>query len=212
MTRARDRVKQGWRAGALAHSARYLQRVREQRRQTSKFLSFVLRHEPEAIGIELDERGWVEIDVLLARANAHGRSISRAHLEEVVATNDKHRFEIDPSGARIRASQGHSVEVDLGYEPVEPPELLYHGTPAASVASIRAEGIDKRSRHDVHLSADVDTAKKVGTRRGEAVVLVVRAGAMHRAGHVFHRSTNGVWLTERVPPEFIESEVEAGRR
>lgn len=181
-------------------------------RRTSKFLSFVLRHEPESIGMALDAHGWVEIETLLARADAHGRSIPRALLDEVVRTNDKRRFEIDPSATRIRASQGHSVDVDLGYDSIEPPELLYHGTPAASVASIRASGIEKRSRHHVHLSADVETATKVGARRGKAVVLVVRAGAMHRAGHVFHRSTNGVWLTERVPPEFIESEVEAGRR
>jgi putative RNA 2'-phosphotransferase len=186
--------------------------VSDELRRTSKFLSFVLRHEPASIGIELDERGWVAIETLLAGAKAHGRTISRALFDEVVRTNDKRRFELDPSATRIRASQGHSIEVDLGYEPIEPPELLYHGTPVASVASILASGIEKRSRHHVHLSADVETATKVGARRGKAVVLVVRAGAMHRAGHVFHRSTNGVWLTERVPPEFVESEVEARRR
>jgi putative RNA 2'-phosphotransferase len=173
----------------------------DERKRTSKFLSFVLRHEPESIGVELDAHGWVEVETLLARAAANGRSISRAHLDEVVRTNDKRRFEID--GSRIRASQGHSVEVDLGYAPVEPPELLYHGTPEASVASILETGLERRSRHHVHLSADIATAEGVGERRGRAVVLVVRAGDMHRAGHLFFRSTNGVWLTSRVPPEFL---------
>jgi putative RNA 2'-phosphotransferase len=170
----------------------------------SKFLSFVLRHEPEAIGIELDRNGWVEIDHLVAQCRAHGKTVSRDLVEEVVATSSKQRFAISDDGRLIRASQGHSVPVELGYEPVEPPELLFHGTVRASLPSIRAKGLLRRNRHHVHLSRDVATARAVGARRGKPVVLRIAAGGMHRDGHVFFLSANGVWLTERVPSAYIE--------
>ena len=172
--------------------------------ELSKFLSFVLRHQPDAIGIALDRQGWVDIDRLVAQCRAHGRAVSRELVEEVVATSPKRRFAISDDGRRIRASQGHSVAVDLGYEPVAPPELLFHGTVRTSLASIRAEGLHKRSRHHVHLSGDADTARIVGMRRGAPVVLRIAAGRMHRDGHAFFRSANGVWLTEHVPPAYIE--------
>jgi putative RNA 2'-phosphotransferase len=130
--------------------------------------------------------------------------VSRELIEAVVATSAKQRFAISEDGRRIRASQGHSVPVDLGYAPAEPPELLFHGTPRSSLPAIRAEGLQKRDRHHVHLSPDVATARTVGARRGAPVVLTIAAGRMHRDGHVFLRSANGVWLTDHVPPAYIE--------
>lgn len=171
--------------------------------EISKFLSYVLRHKPEAIGIALDDEGWVDVDELLGAAARNGKLISRELLAEVVATNDKQRFSFSPDGQSIRANQGHSVEVDLALEPCEPPELLYHGTVERFVDSIHRQGLLRGQRHHVHLSADRETAAKVGARRGRPVIIVVAAGNMHRAGHQFFRSTNGVWLTEAVPPEFL---------
>jgi putative RNA 2'-phosphotransferase len=169
----------------------------------SKFLSLVLRHQPQTVGIALDAAGWVDVEILLAALARHGQPMTRAELDEVVATSDKQRFALSPDGARIRANQGHSVEVELGYEPAEPPELLYHGTVAEALPGIRVDGLVPMSRHAVHLSADVETASRVGGRRGAPVVLEIRAGEMHRAGHAFSRSANGVWLVDRVPPAFI---------
>jgi putative RNA 2'-phosphotransferase len=169
----------------------------------SKFLSRVLRHKPQAIGITLDAEGWVPVDELVAAAARHGQSISRKQLDEVVATNDKKRFSFSPDGRLIRANQGHSVEVDLGLLPIEPPELLYHGTVERFLDSIREKGLIRGNRHHVHLSADRETAVRVGQRRGRPVVLEVEAGRMNNDGHRFYRSENGVWLTEVVPPEFL---------
>lgn len=167
----------------------------------SKYLAKHLRHRPERIGIELDAHGWVEIDALLAATAAHGFPISREELEEVVARNDKRRFMID--GDRIRANQGHTVPVDLDLPVVEPPPLLHHGTVARNLPAIRMEGLRRMGRHHVHLSPDRETARAVGARRGEPVVLVVEAGAMHAARHEFRVSANGVWLVHHVPPQFI---------
>ncbi|HEV7402205.1 MAG TPA: RNA 2'-phosphotransferase [Chthoniobacteraceae bacterium] len=172
--------------------------------KTSKFLSLVLRHAPETIGLELDAQGWVEVKALLEAMARHGRPLTRPALDEVVETNSKKRFAFDEKGVRIRASQGHSVEVALGYEPRIPPAELFHGTATRFLPGIRAEGLRKGERHHVHLSADQTTAVQVGQRHGKPVVLVVRAGAMHAAGHTFFLSENGVWLTDQVPPEFLE--------
>jgi putative RNA 2'-phosphotransferase len=174
--------------------------------KTSKFLSLILRHQPERVGLKLDGAGWVNVNELLEAMNRHGVSLSLEELKHVVATNDKRRFEFSADGLKIRASQGHSVEIDLQYQPEVPPEFLYHGTPEKFVESIRALGLNKGERHDVHLSPDAATATKVGQRRGRPVVLKIRAGDMHRAGHVFRRSANNVWLVEHVPVEFIEFE------
>jgi putative RNA 2'-phosphotransferase len=173
------------------------------RTELSKFLSFVLRHRPEAVGISLDAHGWVEIERLLSAFRTHGKPLTRPLLDEIVSTSPKQRFAISEDGARIRASQGHSVEVDLAYEPAAPPEVLFHGTVAANLAAIRADGLRKMARHHVHLSPDAATARVVGARRGKPLVLEIAAGRMARAGHVFFRSANGVWLTEHVPGEFI---------
>ena len=172
--------------------------------RTSKFLSLILRHEPARVGLELDAAGWVAVDALLSAVNRHGVSLTLAQLNQVVATSDKKRFAFSEDGLRIRASQGHSVEVDLQYEPQVPPEFLYHGTPERFVDSIRANGLNKGQRHHVHLSPDPSTASKVGERRGRPVVLKIRAGEMHRAGHVFYLSANGVWLVDHVPNQFID--------
>lgn len=176
----------------------------EQTKKTSKFLSLVLRHQPETIGIELDESGWVGIDVLLSAMAEHGRPLTREALQLVVDNNDKQRFSISEDGTRIRANQGHSVEVDLGYEPSPPPEILYHGTPRQFVEPIRRDGLHKMRRHHVHLHEDIATATAVGSRRGKSVLLKIRAQEMHAAGHVFYVTENHVWLTDHVPNEFID--------
>ena len=167
----------------------------------SKFLSLVLRHKPEAAGIKLDEGGWADVNTLLAGCRGHGHDISREELAYIVLNNDKKRFVVE--GERIRAAQGHSLEVKLRYEPTEPPAVLYHGTVGRFVPSIKEKGLLKGSRQHVHLSADMETAKTVGGRRGYPVVVSVRAGQMHRAGHRFFLSPNNVWLTDAVPPEFL---------
>ncbi|MFF7812537.1 RNA 2'-phosphotransferase [Streptomyces sp. NPDC007945] len=169
--------------------------------KVSKYLSKHLRHQPERIGLVLDAQGWTEIDALLVAAAAHGFPIDRAELDHVVASNDKRRFAVE--GTRIRANQGHTVGVDLDLPAAEPPAYLYHGTVAAHLTAIRAEGLRPMARHDVHLSPDRETATRVGARRGRPVVLSVDAGAMHRAGHEFRVSANGVWLTAAVPTEYI---------
>jgi putative RNA 2'-phosphotransferase len=160
--------------------------------RTSKALSKYLRHDPGAIGLALGPRGWVGVDELLRALAARGVRITRDELDEVVAGNDKKRFAIDEAGAHIRAQQGHSVAVDLELEPAEPPGLLYHGTPEKNLDAIFREGLTRQSRHHVHLSADVPTAIRVGSRRGRAAVLDVDARAMAEAGHAFYRSGNGV--------------------
>ena len=145
----------------------------------SKFLSLVLRHQPEKIGLQLEAAGWVAVDELLAACRAHGRAITLAELQFVVANNDKQRFSFSADGSLIRANQGHSIEVELGYAPATPPATLYHGTAECFMGSIKAKGLLKGRRHHVHLSADEATAIKVGQRHGKPVVLQVQAGVMH---------------------------------
>jgi putative RNA 2'-phosphotransferase len=169
--------------------------------RVSKYLSLHLRHQPEKLGLTLQPGGWVVVAELLAACQREGFAITRDELNEVVATNDKKRFSFDPTGLKIRANQGHSVEVDLQLQPQVPPAVLYHGTPERSSAEILAQGLKKMSRHHVHLSATVAEAIKVGARRGKPVVLVVDAAGLHAAGGVFYRSENGVWLIDEVPPE-----------
>ena len=169
----------------------------------SRFLSFVLRHDPGSIGLVLDAQGWADIGELVDKAQAHGQPLDLAGIARIVAESDKQRFALSPDGRRIRANQGHSVAIDLALSPQIPPDHLYHGTAERYLASIRATGLDARSRQHVHLSPDALTAIKVGSRHGKPVVLVVAAGAMHGEGHVFFRSDNGVWLTAAVPARFI---------
>jgi putative RNA 2'-phosphotransferase len=169
---------------------------------TSKLLSLVLRHRPERIGLVLDAAGWVDIATLLAALTRHGHPLNREELDRVVAGSDKLRFEVD--GARIRAAQGHSVAVDLQLAPSMPPAYLFHGTVSRFLDRIRSQGLHRGKRHHVHLSADAHTAAAVGRRRGVPVVLRIDAGGMHTAGHVFYIAANGVWLTDYVPPQWIE--------
>ncbi len=171
--------------------------------KVSKFLSLVLRHEPGRIGLTLDAQGWADIGQLVEKANAQGMPLTRALIAEVVATSDKQRFALDATGEHIRANQGHSVDVDLGLAPAEPPPMLFHGTAERSLAAIRAEGLKRGRRQHVHLSPDEATAAKVGRRHGRPVVLRIAAAHMAAAGHAFFLSTNGVWLTDCVPAEFI---------
>jgi putative RNA 2'-phosphotransferase len=171
--------------------------------RASKFLSLILRHRPEHIGITLDSAGWVAVDDLLAAARRSGFPLDRTTLDRVVAENDKRRFAFSADGARIRASQGHSVGVDLGLAPQAPPDVLFHGTAARFLESIRCEGLKAGSRTHVHLSADEVTARTVGQRHGSPVVLRVEAGAMHRDGHEFYHSENGVWLALAVPARYL---------
>jgi putative RNA 2'-phosphotransferase len=173
------------------------------RTKVSKYLSKHLRHDPARLGLTLAPGGWVEVDELLAACARNSFSLTRAELDEVVATNDKQRFAFDPSGQHIRANQGHSTTVDLRLEEVVPPDLLYHGTAERTLASIQSEGLSKMSRHHVHLSPDMPTAMKVGARHGRAVVLAVDAAGMARDGHTFFRSENGVWLVHAVPPQYL---------
>jgi putative RNA 2'-phosphotransferase len=170
---------------------------------TSKFLSFVLRHRPDAIGLALDEAGWAGIDDIL-RLAPPGEGLTRERIERAVAENDKQRFAISDDGTRIRARQGHSIGVDLQLSAVAPPAVLYHGTTTRFLASIRREGLLKRDRQHVHLSADAGTATRVGSRHGKPAVLRVDAGAMAAAGHAFFLSDNGVWLTDAVPVTFVD--------
>ena len=171
--------------------------------KTSKYLSRHLRHDPGRLGLTLEPGGWVEVETLLKACSDRGFALTRAQLEEVVAGNDKQRFGFDEAGTRIRANQGHSVEVDLQLEPATPPATVFHGTAEQHVDAIMREGLRPMRRHDVHLSADVVTATKVGARHGRPVVLEVAAGRMAEDGFGFRVSANGVWLTAEVPPRYL---------
>lgn len=164
--------------------------------QLSRRLSYLLRHAPHEAGVALEPGGWVPLEPLLKHLG-----VTREAVERTVADSDKRRFSL--SGDRIRAHQGHSVPVDLELISSAPPELLYHGTHSGALDAIRREGLRAMERHHVHLSSDLDTARRVGARRGRAVVLRVQAGQMHAAGSVFFRSENGVWLVDSVSPEFL---------
>lgn len=170
----------------------------------SKFLSLLLRHAPETVGLTLDEHGWAAIDGVVRLTAKSDTPLTRELIERIVAENDKKRFAISPDGANIRASQGHSLEVDLQLEAREPPEVLFHGTSLDALASIREQGLLSQSRQHVHLSADADTARRVGSRHGKPAVLTVQAGRMHAAGIAFYRSENGVWLADHVAVEWID--------
>jgi putative RNA 2'-phosphotransferase len=172
---------------------------------TSKFLSLILRHAPEKIGLALDTQGWADIGQLLAQAASHGRRLSREQLDDVVARDSKTRYAISDDGMRIRASQGHSLAaVDIDLPPATPPAMLYHGTASRFVDAIRAGGLLPGARNHVHLSSNHETAGAVGLRHGKPVVLAVDAAAMQAQGHVFYVSANGVWLTQAVPEGFID--------
>lgn len=181
----------------------YLAAIMDQSKRTriSKFLSYALRHRPDAFGIELEPGGWIDVETLLRAAAGRGKRIRIDELQTVVGECPKQRFTLD--GGRIRANQGHSVDIELELNPTPPPAVLYHGTHHRAVDAILVEGLRKMARHHVHLSADVATARAVGARRGRPVVLRIDAAAMAAGGHDFFVSTNGVWLVDDVPPQFL---------
>lgn len=170
----------------------------------SKFLSLVLRHQPETIGIELDQNGWTDVSNLIEKTNKYGIKLDRETLNHIVVTNAKKRFAFNDTLDRIRASQGHSVEIELGYENQKPPEILYHGTSEKSVQSILNTGLEKRNRQHVHLSNDIETAMKVGQRHGKPFVFKVLAEQMYNDDFRFFISDNGVWLTDDVPIKYLK--------
>ncbi|MCP4383401.1 MAG: RNA 2'-phosphotransferase [Hyphomicrobiales bacterium] len=169
----------------------------------SKFLSLVLRHKPQTIGLTLDPQGWASVDELIAKANATGTRFSRADLIHMVETNDKKRFSFSDDGQRIRAAQGHSVDVELGLTPREPPGVLYHGTATRFLSMILSGGLKPQGRQHVHLSLNEATARRVGQRHGTPVILTIDALGMHMKGFAFYLADNGVWLTNRVPRAFL---------
>jgi len=169
----------------------------------SKFLSRVLRHKPQKIGLSLDNKGWANLDELITQSNKAGVQLNKKIVALVVEQNDKKRFTISDDGQRIRANQGHSIPVDLELEPINPPEFLFHGTALHFVDSIKDKGLISRKRNHVHLSPDEETATKVGRRHGEPCVLTIQAGKMFEAGFLFYQSVNGVWLIKEVPAEYI---------
>lgn len=170
----------------------------------SKFLSLVLRHQPETIGIQLDQNGWTDVKELIEKANDNGINLDRDTLNHIVATNSKKRFAFNETHDKIRASQGHSIDIELGYESQKPPEILYHGTSEKSVQSIIDKGLEKQSRQHVHLSSDIETAIKVGQRHGKPFVFKVLAEQMYTDNFQFFISDNGVWLTENVPAKYLK--------
>lgn len=178
--------------------------------QLSKFLSFVLRHKPDSIDLVLDAQGWASVDALIAKSELAGTPFSREALLHVVETSDKKRFSLSADGQRIRAAQGHSVNVELGLLPQEPPGVLYHGTASRFVESILSEGLKPQSRQQVHLSADEATARRVGQRHGEPVIFRIDALRMHTNGFRFYCAENGVWLTDQVPAHFLARSTTAG--
>lgn len=172
-------------------------------RKLSKALSYYLRHAPQELGLQLQPGGWVQLFELLEKLQASGIEATAEDLRRVTETSDKQRFAIE--GTRIRANQGHSTPVELELQPQTPPALLYHGTPETNLAAILQHGLLKGQRHHVHLSPDEGTAAQVGQRRGKPVILHVQARDMHEQGHQFFCSANGVWLTESVPPQFLQA-------
>jgi putative RNA 2'-phosphotransferase len=169
----------------------------------SKYLSKHLRHQPERLGLTLEQGGWVPVEDLLKACARRNFPVSPDELKEVVVENDKKRFSFDESGEKIRANQGHSVEVDLQLKPQIPPETLFHGTAHHNANSIKEHGLLKMSRHHVHLSIDTETARRVGARHGKPLIFKVDAAAMTRENFEFFVSANGVWLVEQVPPKFL---------
>ena len=176
-------------------------------KKTSVFISLILRHKPDVIGISLNEHGWANVQELISGINKTGKySIDMTMLEEIVRTDNKQRYSFNEDRSKIRANQGHSINVDVELKETVPPEILYHGTGEKYVDSINAEGLKPKSRLYVHLSKDVETAVTVGSRHGKSVVYTVASGEMQRQGYTFYLSENGVWLTKNVPIDFMKIE------
>jgi putative RNA 2'-phosphotransferase len=177
--------------------------MQHQLKHISKLMSLVLRHKPETIGLLLDENGWANVQELVEKINAKGINTSMETIITVVETNDKKRFAFNADKTMIRASQGHSLPVELQLEAEEPPDILYHGTATRFADSILQTGLQKQDRQHVHLSETIETARTVGSRHGKPVVFIIQAKAMHAAGFTFYLSANNVWLTDAVPVQYI---------
>lgn len=175
----------------------------QQKKKISKFLSLILRHQPEIINLTLDKNGWANVDELKEKCSKNNMDFTLEELDEVVETNDKKRFIFNEDKTKIRANQGHSIDIDLALKPQQPPEFLYHGTAQNNVDSILEKGIEKRSRQHVHLSLDKETATKVGMRHGKPVILTIRTGKMYEDGVLFYLSENKVWLTDFIEAKYI---------
>ena len=174
--------------------------------ELSKFISLILRHKPDAAGITLDEHGWADVAELTEGINNRGIYIDRDILDEIVRTDNKQRYSYNEDGTKIRANQGHSINVDVELKEMCPPDILYHGTGKKSVASINEQGLKRMERMYVHLSADKETAVKVGKRHGEPFVYIVRSKEMYNDGKQFFLSENGVWLTKEVPVKYLKKQ------
>ncbi|PQA91276.1 putative RNA 2'-phosphotransferase [Chryseobacterium piscicola] len=177
--------------------------IESKKKKISKFLSYILRHHPELIDLNLDEKGWANVNEIIAKSANDNQGFTFEELNEIVETNDKKRFVFNEDKTRIRANQGHSIGIDLNLKPQQPPELLYHGSAQANVDSILKTGIEKRSRQHVHLSLDIETATKVGMRHGKPIILTISTGKMFEDGILFYLSENNVWLTDFVNPCYI---------
>lgn len=179
--------------------------MKKSQEKISKYLSFILRHNPEAIGLSLDTQGWANVEELLEGMKKINKAITRNELQEIVEKNDKKRFTFSNNGLYIRAAQGHSLKnVDISFEEKTPPDLLFHGTASRFLQSIKQKGLIPGSRHYVHLSEEEKTAKAVGLRYGVPVILKINAGVMCDQGHKFYQADNGVWLTNNVPVKFLQ--------
>lgn len=170
----------------------------------SKFLALILRHQPQKVGLTLDENGWADIDELIRCCDQHGTKFTKDILNQIVSSDDKQRYKISDDGTKIRANQGHSVQVDLQLQPTTPPALLYHGTAERFINSIMQQGLKPQSRQYVHLSTDIETATKVGSRHGKVAILEVDSARMQADGNLFYISENGVWLTDHVPSTYLK--------
>ena len=171
---------------------------------TSKFISLILRHKPDVIGITLDEHGWANVDDLLTGLNKAGHIVCMKDLEDIVSTDNKQRYSFNEDKTLIRANQGHSINVDVELKEVEPPSILYHGTTKDVLESIYEQGIKPMSRLYVHLSKDIDTATKVAKRRRNPIILEINTEQMRKDNIKFYLSSNGVWLTKYVDSKYIK--------
>ena len=176
----------------------------KKKKQIGKYISLILRHEPQKINLTLDDAGWAHVSELLAGLSSTRHAISLEQLEEIVSSNNKKRYSFNDDQTKIRANQGHSLDLDLQLEAKTPPEILYHGTATRFVTAINEQGLQKRSRHHVHLSDNLTTATAVGSRHGKPVILEVLSGKMSDDGYTFYQSDNGVWLTDHVPSEYLK--------
>lgn len=175
----------------------------QHKKKTSKFLSYILRHHPELINLNLDENGWANVDELIIKSTNDSQGFTFEELDEIVETNDKKRFIFNEDKTRIRANQGHSIDINLALIPQQPPEFLYHGTAQSNIDSILEKGIEKRNRQHVHLSQDIETATKVGMRHGKPIILTINTEKMFDDGIEFYLSENNVWLTDFVDIKYI---------